>query len=74
MSVRSSSGASLSATKAMKSCHSTAPSVPGIEQTFSESMTAPASVKLTSAVRKFVPPASMTAAGSPMGSTPSAVR
>lgn len=43
-------------------------------QTFSESMTGPASVKLTSAVRKLVPPASMTAAGSSMGRTPSAVR
>ena len=74
MSALSSSGASLSATKLIKSSQATAPSVPGMAQTLSASMTGPSSVKLTSAVRKLVPPASMTAAGSPSGSCPSAVR
>ena len=74
MDALSSSGERRSAAKLMKSSQVTAPSVPGMAQTFSESMTGPASVKLTSAVRKLVPPASMTAAGSSMGRTPSAVR
>ena len=64
------SGSTASATFEINSSQVTGSCAPGMGRVFCCSITAPFVSKLMTAVRKFVPPASMTTAFSPRGSFP----
>ena len=68
------SGCTQSATQEINSLHSAGSSAPGMGRLSSDSMTAFFPSKPTTAVRKFVPPASMTTALPPFWSLPEEYR
>ena len=74
LSALSISGSILSATKEMNSSHVQGSPTPAILHLFSSDTRQPSSSKHTSAERKFVPPASMTATLRPSGSWASLLR